>query len=172
MDYDYKEAVSRLTVRAEMNRPMQRFILVGLALTLGVLAMWADTTPAVSQDDGPLARAQAHLRDHADRLLDRPGHELLHGDRRGVAIERLNGQGRVVEVRKQIDRESAGGQHTERPDRKGRHQHRDGTAYGQLRDAQLAPPASVSVGSTTRTRAPSLSAEAPTTTIGLPASST
>jgi len=55
-----------------MNRLMQRIILVALASAVGVLTMWADTVPAGSQGDGPLARAEAHLRGNADRLGLRP----------------------------------------------------------------------------------------------------
>ena len=55
-----------------MKRLMQRIILAALAVAVGALTMWADTAPAGSQGDGPLARAEAHLRGNADRLGLRP----------------------------------------------------------------------------------------------------
>jgi Zn-dependent metalloprotease/subtilisin-like proprotein convertase family protein len=77
-----------------MSRLAKRIILAALAVTMGILTVWADTAPAGSQGDGPLARAEAHLRGNADRLgLRSDLHDLrLIGIREGLSGQHVRYQ--------------------------------------------------------------------------------
>ncbi len=81
----------------------------------------------------------AHARDHADRLLDRAGDELLDGLRRGVGVLGLDGEGRVGEVGKQVDGQVLHCEQTEGGHREGGHEHGDRTVDGEAREHGSGP---------------------------------
>ena len=116
-------------------------------------------TPGELEDHVGLTGARdgmdpAHVLDHAERFLDRLADQVLDLDRRGTFVFGAHGQGRIGEIRQQVDLEARKRNQAKQDQGQRGHADGDAPARGEIDDIHCTPPS-------TCTAVPSRTAERP-----------